>query len=75
MLDFWKFQKYIIKTSNVYELYDLSQDPGEQKNVADQNPHITRKLLVALENWYESIEKDRKSIDDPIHQREIVWAD
>ena len=67
--------KIYYKTSNVYELYDLSQDPGEQKNVADQNPHVTRKLLVALENWYESIEKDRKSIDDPIHQREIVWAD
>lgn len=49
------------------ELYNLDVDPGEQFNVADQHPDITHRLLTELETWFESVEADRKTIDDPLH--------
>jgi len=52
------------------ELYNLSDDPGEKFNVASQYPDITHRLLVELETWFENVEKDRTSIDDPIHSSE-----
>jgi hypothetical protein len=31
--------------SDALELYDLTHDPGETKNVADQHPDIIQKLV------------------------------
>ena len=50
------------------ELYNLADDPGETVNLADQHPNITHRLLIELETWFENIEQDRQSINDPIHQ-------
>ena len=50
------------------ELYNLYCDPGEKFDVANQNPEIVSRLLKELETWFESVENDRKSIDDPIHR-------
>ncbi|MEO2169845.1 MAG: sulfatase-like hydrolase/transferase [bacterium] len=57
------------------ELYNLASDPGEQYNVADQYPDIAHKLLVELETWFESVEADRLSIDDPLHAPQTICAD
>lgn len=56
------------------ELYNLEYDPVEQFNVADQHPDIVRRLLVELETWFESVEADRHTIDDPLHSFETVAA-
>ena len=34
------------------ELYNLSQDPGERKNVADNNPEMVTKLRTIMENFH-----------------------
>lgn len=39
------------KGSKGVGLYDLSDDIGEQKNVAKQHPERTEKLLAALKEW------------------------
>lgn len=57
------------------ELYKLTVDPGEQYNVASQHPDVTRRLLNELETWFESVEADRLSIDDPLHKPQTEWAD
>lgn len=49
------------------ELYNLAVDPSENENVAEENPEIVSKLLNGLENWFNSVENDRKKIDDPLH--------
>jgi hypothetical protein len=49
------------------ELYNLAVDPSENENVAEENPEIVFKLLNSLENWFDSVENDRKKIDDPLH--------
>ena len=49
------------------ELYDLSVDPGEAHNVAEQHPDRARKMLHELESWFEDVEAERRTIDDPLH--------
>ena len=45
------------------ELYDLSSDPGEQCDVASEHPGRVRRMLASLEDWFDEVERDRKSID------------
>ncbi|MBN2452107.1 MAG: sulfatase-like hydrolase/transferase [Lentisphaeria bacterium] len=35
------------------ELYHLGDDPGETRNLADQHPDRTRRMLDELERWFE----------------------
>ena len=49
------------------ELFDLSSDPGEQNDLAKKYPDRVRKMLRELETWFEGVEADRRSIDDPLH--------
>ena len=49
------------------ELFDLSSDPGEQNNLASEHPSRVRKMLRELETWFEKVEADRHSINDPLH--------
>jgi arylsulfatase A-like enzyme len=47
----WKLVRYDVFTpeKTTTELYNLVDDPGEEKNVAEANPEITTKLLQLLE--------------------------
>ena len=54
------------------ELYNLAEDPGEMHNCADKHPDKVRKLIMELETWFDSVEADRTSIDDPLHSFEAV---
>lgn len=36
---------------NRVELYDLSKDPGENNNIADQNPEKVKELMAKIETW------------------------
>lgn len=42
------------KMKKSYELYDLTKDRGEVKNISDQHPEIVKKLAKALEKAEES---------------------
>src|SRR5262249_44735843 len=44
------------------ELYHISQDPGETKNVADANPEVVKKLLALAE-------KAREDMGDSLTRR------
>ena len=37
------------------ELYDVSSDPGEVKNLADTQPDVTRELVSKTVTWYRSM--------------------
>lgn len=45
------------------ELYDLADDPGEQRDLAAQHPDRVRRMLGQLEQWFEEVEEDRSTID------------
>lgn len=38
-----------------YELYDIQNDPGETKNLADEFPEIVDKMAADLRKWQESV--------------------
>lgn len=39
------------------ELYDLSQDPGESKNLAAQQPEVVAGLLVKMKDWEKQLKE------------------
>ncbi|MGF1581943.1 MAG: arylsulfatase [Gemmataceae bacterium] len=45
---------------NRTELYDIKADPGQKKNVADDNPAIVKRLTAAYESWWKDISPSHK---------------
>jgi arylsulfatase A-like enzyme/acetyl esterase/lipase len=41
-----------------WELYDLTTDPGETINIADQHPDILKSMQAELQAWQESVRND-----------------
>lgn len=41
-----------------WELYDLINDPGESKNLADQYPKILKSMKKELQDWIKKVKKD-----------------
>jgi len=48
-------QHHLVCTRQHWELYDMINDPGETKNIADQYPEITKKLRQAYETWFKDV--------------------
>ena len=42
-----------------YELYNLSSDPGETKNLAKENPEIVEELTAKYDTWYNDVTATR----------------
>jgi len=53
----WKLHQYF--ESGDLELYDLQNDIGESRNLSDERPEITARLLTQLQSW-------RQDVDAPI---------
>ena len=50
------------------ELYNIAEDVLEQNNLAGVEADRVSRMMVELENWFEDVETDRRSIGGP-------WAD
>ena len=46
------------------ELYNIAEDPLERENLAAAHPERVRRMVRALEAWFEQVEADRATIDD-----------
>ncbi len=55
----WKLHR----RSGGYELYNLADDPREQKNVIDAHPDRAARMKQALETWQESVARSLKGAD------------
>ncbi len=53
--------KLILDKKGNAELHDLKSDPGEKKDVANQNPEIAAELLAAVKAW-----KSEMGIEDAV---------
>ncbi len=42
------------------ELYNISQDPGQKTNIADQNPEKVEEMNAFYERWWEDVIKETK---------------
>jgi arylsulfatase A-like enzyme len=46
------------------ELYNLTDDPGEERDLAAEQPERAARMLRELETWFEEVEAERATIDD-----------
>jgi arylsulfatase len=56
----FKYKKCAVRTQrwrfvNNKELYDISNDPGETKNVASQYPEVVEQLRASYDKWWDSV--------------------
>jgi len=45
-------------------LFNLNDDPGEQTNLAHERPDVLSKMQNNLDNWFDEVEAERRSIED-----------
>ncbi len=45
-------------------LFNLASDPQERADLAATHPDRVRRMMHALENWFDAVERDRRSIAD-----------
>jgi hypothetical protein len=66
--DRWKLVMHLDKSGQpVSELYDMSADPGEARDVAADNPEITRRLRQGYEAWLKDVSSTRGYDPPRIH--------
>lgn len=62
----WVNQRYkliSVDDGDTFELYDVLNDPGEQKNIAKIHEDIVRKMQAELKQWMRSVEHSRTGGD------------
>ena len=59
----WKLHQYF--EDGGLELYNLKQDPGETKNLAQSSPNKTKELLNRLKDWQTEIKAPIPSKANP----------
>src|SRR5690606_38978197 len=66
------------------ELFDLSADPGEQKDIAAEHPEKTKELRAAFLAWFNDVTAGRDYTRVPIEvgrddenpvELDVTWAD
>jgi hypothetical protein len=63
-----KYRKYAVMKGNWRlvdgtELYDLSDDPGQQQNIIGDHPDLARQLAEGYERWWQSF------VDEGVNER------
>lgn len=48
-----------------FELYDMREDPLEERNVADRRPDIVRQMRDAYDQWFDDVSSTREQNYDP----------
>ena len=46
------------------QLFNLASDPSEKTDLAGEQQERVSRMMVELENWFEDVERDRRSIAD-----------
>ncbi len=60
---------YKLLTQNVnqkkYELYDVSKDRNEKKNLIDSKSEVAKRMIAAFEKWNASVDRSKEGKDYP----------
>ncbi len=58
----WREPDRIVPEPPPAELYDITADPLEQRDLASDEPERVRRMLGELETWFEEVESERRRI-------------
>ena len=50
-------------SADAVNLFDLLADPKEERNIAEQNPEIVRRMTAELRAWQRSVERSLSGAD------------
>jgi arylsulfatase A-like enzyme len=53
------------RSTDKYELYDLTTDPSEKNDLAAKQPEIVARMKAGMETWLQSVRKSRNGGDYP----------
>jgi len=57
-------------------LFNMATDPFETTDLADRHPERVARMLCELENWFDEVERDRRTITDkPYRSAESFFSE
>jgi len=60
------------------ELFDINEDPGQQKNIAEENPVVVKRLQNSYDAWWEKLTPVFKEYNSVVvgsnYQKEVVLS-
>lgn len=60
----WPEPERVIEDPPRPVLYNIADDPLEERNLAEEEPQRAARMLNDLENWFEEVETERRTIPD-----------
>lgn len=64
--------KYIWKSNQQHELYDLAKDPGEAVNLEASRADVAHRMLEELETWERSLDDKRLEMREAEYDDEVL---
>ena len=65
----WKLIRYPGITQDYIELYDLREDSGERKNVAEAHPDVVKTYQSRIDEWLDKGSRETRGIEVPQDMR------
>ncbi|WP_339904937.1 arylsulfatase [uncultured Cyclobacterium sp.] len=75
-----KYKKFAVRNEryrfvNNSELYDLSQDPGETRNIVEEQPELIAEMRAAYEAWWSDVRPLMVNENAPLAEEKPYWID
>jgi arylsulfatase len=75
-----KYKKFAVRNEqyrfvNNSELYDLSQDPGETLNIAEEHPELVAEMRAAYDSWWSEVRPLVVNENAPLAEEKPYWID
>ncbi|MBR9778109.1 MAG: sulfatase-like hydrolase/transferase, partial [Cytophagales bacterium] len=75
-----KYKKFAVRNEryrfvNNSELYDLSQDPGETSNIAEEHPELIAEMRAAYDAWWMEVRPLMVNENAPLADEKPFWVE
>lgn len=67
--DYKLVRNYDVDEDSPFELYNLAEDPSEQRNLAAKRPEIAARMAAELAAWNASVDRSKAGADYPVEAK------